>query len=265
MAQAPVPAAGTTERLTLATKVGDIPFQIDRPDDGGRHAAILLIHGGGFVFGSLDSHRSMARRLALASGMAVITLEYRLSPENPAPAAAEDCAAALITINANRSELNLTAAPITMMGDSAGGYLAVATAIRARHLGILIRQLSLLYPMLDPALSTASSQTMGDGYMLERDFLKWAWQSVAPDASPSMLFADPELATLPPTAIALAECDPLHDEGRAFVNRLRFLGVPVEERVFAGMIHGFAGLPQLTPTADQCLTWLAGRVRAATA
>lgn len=247
-------------RRIVATATGGIAIQIDRPDSAGPHHPALLIHGGGFVFGSLASHTSIARRFALASGMAVITLEYRLAPEHPAPAALDDCLAVLLVVAEERSVLGLTDAPITIMGDSAGGYLAIASALRLIKHGEPIRALGLFYPMLDPTLANPSIASMGKGYMLTREFLAWAWKSVAPEGMAELAFTDSDLAALPPTVVALAECDPLHDEGLTFVERLRQLGVPVKQRTERGMIHGFVSYPQLTPVADLCLAWFAQQI-----
>lgn len=260
MAQAPIPVEGSCEQRTITSADGAIHIQIDRPDSVGPHDPALFIHGGGFVFGGLASHASIARGLALASGMAVITLDYRLAPEHPAPAALDDCLTVLREVGQRRSALGLTGAAFAILGDSAGGFLALSAALHLTRQGEPLRALGLLYPMLDPTLSTASITDLGEGHMLTREFLAWAWNNVTAGRLSEPGFVEEELATLPTTVVALAECDPLHDEGRALAERLRLLGVNVKLRTEPGMIHGFVGLPQLTPAANQCLTWFAQQI-----
>jgi len=128
-----------------------------------------------------------------------------------------------------------------------------------------VSHVALLYPMLDPACDTESMHTYGRGYLLARSGVQWSWsQYLGPpeDAvNPLVALLQADLAGLPTTSVVTAECDPLRDEGEAFAERLRAAGVEVVARRYAGMVHGFAGLPQITPVATQAIDDLAGDIR----
>ncbi len=225
---------------------------------------ILFIHGGGFLFGNLDTHDALCRTLAIQSDTVVAAIDYRLAPEHPYPAALDDCEAALEWLVSQAHVIGFNPTQLAIAGDSAGGQLAITTALRFRDSAMRIRHLGLFYPMIDPA--APSVQAFSEGYMLTGSFVDWCWEAYG--ATPETL-SDPMfnltlagLAGLPPTTILTAAFDPLRDEGEAFARRLRGAGVTTCLKRYPGMIHGFAGLPQHTPVADQAITHVARAIRA---
>ncbi|MBB4155722.1 acetyl esterase [Sphingomonas jinjuensis] len=209
--------------------------------------AILFVHGGGFVVGSLDSHDAMCRSIAVASGVMVVAVDYRLAPEYPYPAGRNDVLAAW------RWLMSQGCGRVALCGDSAGGYLAVVAAVAGRGQGMSAAALSLLYPAVDPACHSASWDLFGVGHLLTRDWMRWAWTAVGePDALTKL-----DLTGLPPTLVVTAGCDPLGDEGIALVDALRLSGVSVRHARIPGMIHGFASLPTLTPQAETTINRVA--------
>ncbi len=244
---------------------GALGVRIYRPTDAPRLPVIVFCHGGGFVLGDLDTHDSICHRLALGSGCAVIAVDYRRAPETRFPGAIDDCTAVLRWIEANALELDVDGERLALCGDSAGGNLAAATALRANRDGRPVRHLALLYPMVDPACDSASMHAFARGHLLARDGVQWSWSqylSEPADATNpwvSLLHAEP--AAFPPTSVVTAECDPLRDEGEALAARLRAAGVAVVARRYAGMVHGFAALPQITTVAWQAIDDIAGDLR----
>ena len=253
------------ENRTVPGPAGPLQLRVYRPTAASRLPVIVFLHGGGFVLGDLDTHDSICHRLAHSSGCAVVAVDYRRAPETRFPGALDDCTAALRWIAAHATELDLAVQRIALCGDSAGAHLATATALRARRDGPVVSHLALLYPMVDPACDTPSMQTYGSGYLLARSGVQWSWSQYlrgpadALDRLVNLLQAD--LAGLPPASVVTAECDPLRDEGEALAARLRVAGVAVSARRYAGMVHGFAGLPQVTPVAWQALDDISAEIR----
>lgn len=210
---------------------------------------ILYFHGGGWVFGTLDGFDPVCRQLAAASGLEVISVDYRLAPEHPYPAPLDDGWAVL-------SELAKTGRPMVVAGDSAGGNIAAALTYRARKRGgpAIAMQL-LLYPVLSPDFERSSYQQYGaGGHFITRADMAWFWdhhvpaeRRAEPEASP--LTAE-NFAGLPEAIVVLGQCDPLHDEGRAYAEALGEAGVRVRLRTHDGMAHGFATLIDLLPAAN---------------
>lgn len=214
---------------------------------------VLFVHGGGFMLGDLETHDALCRTLAVAADAAVFAIDYRLSPEAPHPAALADIAAAYRAVPAIAATHGLDAARIAIAGDSAGGLLAASAALT-----LSFSHVALLYPMMDHIQATESLRTFATGHMLTADFVAWAWEAYG--AGSPLIGAD--LSDFPPTTIVTAECDPLRDEAEAFAARLRAAGRNVRCERFTGMIHGFAGMPQLTPRAQDAIDLLAARLRA---
>jgi len=195
--------------------------------------------------GDLDSSDLRCRILAEWSACLVISVDYRLAPEHPFPAAVDDGYAATRWAAEQAAGLGSDPNRIAVGGDSAGGGLAAAVALAARDRGgpALVFQY-LVYPMLDSAMLAPSYQENGVGYGLSAETMAWYWQQYAPNqaarqdllASPSRA---PDLRGLPPAFVITAEYDPLRDEGEAYAARLKDAGVPVELKRYEGMIHGF--------------------------
>jgi acetyl esterase len=263
--QAPsVPLRGI-DNVTVAGMSGALSLRIYRPR-AEVTPLILYCHGGGFVLGDLDTHDSICSRLAHHSGAAVVSVAYRLAPEYSFPQPSDDCYAALMAMRSQAAALGLDGSRLAIAGDSAGAQVALAALLTARADALDVRYAALLYPMVDPTCGSASAGEFGRGYLLSHAVMRWFWQQYLPtptteDARARLLQA--ELAGLPPLSISTAECDPLRDEGEALMRRARSAGVPVRYRCYTGMVHGFAGLPQLTPVADTAIRELATDLRAA--
>jgi acetyl esterase len=245
----------------------EIALRLYRPSAAGDLPVILYFHGGGFVLCSIETHDALCRELALDAGAAVVSVDYRRAPESPFPGPPEDCHAALAWIAAHAAELGFDPARIAVCGDSAGGNLAIATAMLARERGPLLCHMGLIYPMIDPACDSPSACSLADGPVITRDILRWFWQAYLgehgrrDDPLAAVLQAD--LAGLPAATVLTAEYDPLRDEGEAFAGRLRACGIPVVCRRYLGMVHGFANLTGVTPVARRALSDLGSDLKTA--
>lgn len=260
MARAPLPDVYASEDHTVATKAGELRIRLIQPTRDPKLPLLLFLHGGGFIFGSLDSHEAMARRLALAANAAVAAVDYRLAPEHSFPAAVDDAVSALSWLAERGPLLGLSVRRFALAGDSAGAHLALSLALRP-SLPIPLAHLGLFYPMLDPKRRSASARSLAEGFMLTSEFVDWAWESYAipPDrVEADLLSAD--LSVLPPTTVVTASHDPLRDEGWEFVDRAGRAGVAVHHECFRGMIHGFAGFPHIVREADLALASMGARI-----
>ena len=244
----PVPLA-RVEDMSIPGPAGDIPVRLYAAGHDGLRPALIYFHGGGFVFGNLDTHDAVCRALAKESGAVLISVDYRLSPEHKFPAAVEDSYAATKWVAANAERLGIDVHRIAVGGDSAGGNLATVIAMRCRDAGgpALALQL-LLYPVTDmSSFETASHRELGEGYFLTRAAMEWfsghylasADQKRNPEVSPLLA---PDLSGLPPAVVITAEFDPLRDEGEAYAARLQQAGVSVTAKRYPGMIHGFISM-----------------------
>jgi len=243
------PALGHVEDLSVPGPGGNVPVRMYASEPGGLRPVLIYFHGGGFVFGNLDTHDAVCRALAKESGAVVISVDYRLSPEHKFPAAVEDSHAVIVWVAANAERLGVDARRIAVGGDSAGGNLAIVIAMRCRDAGgpALAAQV-LLYPLTDfSSFETGSHRELGEGYFLTRGAMDWfrghylAAADLARHPEVSPLLA-PDLSDLPPALVITAEFDPLRDEGEAYAERLRQAGVPVTMARYPGMIHGFVSM-----------------------
>ena len=232
-----------------------------------RLPGLLYFHGGGFVAGSLDTHDGICRALTQASGCRLLSVDYRLAPEHPFPAAIEDGLAATAWVTAHAEELSLAPDRIGVCGDSAGATLAAvvcqsgAAAGRPRLVGQV-----LICPIMDYAAESESRRRLAQGYLVDRATLEHDLQYYLPagtdrtDPRVSPLRAR-ELGGLPPACVHTAECDPLRDEGAAYAERLREAGVANTYHCHPGMIHLFYGLGAVIPYADTALQLIGADVR----
>jgi acetyl esterase len=243
-----------------------IPVRLYRTTKASDGPLILFIHGGGFVFGNLETHDAICRLLAIHSGALVAAIDYGLAPENQYPVALNDCHHVLRWLVNEAAAIGFDPAQIALVGDSAGGQLAAATALRCRDGGLPIRHLGLFYPMIDPDGSSLSRQEFAEGYMLTGSFLDWSWEAYGATSrtlsDPTFNLTQAHLTGLPTTTMITAEFDPLRDEAEHFVDRLIASGVIASLTRFPGMIHGFAGLPQFTPVAAKAIAQMAHAVGA---
>ncbi|MEV0384712.1 alpha/beta hydrolase [Nonomuraea sp. NPDC050643] len=218
----------------------DVRVRIYRPRQA--RGAIVWLHGGGFVMGDLDTEHPWAARIAADSGAVVISVNYRLAPEHPFPAALDDVYAVLTWTAEHAAELGIDRARIAVGGHSAGAGLAAAVALRARdEQGPPIRFQLLNEPGLDDRLETWSARTFTDTPWLYREKLAAAWRHYLGSA-PATPFAAParagDLSGLPPAYLATAEFDPVRDEVIGYALRLLQAGVSVELHQWAGTFHG---------------------------
>jgi len=242
--------------------------QAHEQDAQARLPLLVLFHGGGFVFGSIEgNYDHVSRVLCARAHCLVVSVEYRLAPEDKFPAATDDAYAALEWAALNAAQLGADADKLFVVGGSAGGNLAAVTALRARdQRGPRLRGQVLYYPVTDfPEPPTASSREFATGYYLTQADMRWFWaqylrdpaQAANPYAAP---LRAPSLRGLPPALVITAEFDPLRDEGEHYAQRLREGGVDVTLTRYDGMVHGFLAFP--TPQAAQSLHQAADWIRA---
>jgi acetyl esterase len=222
-------------------------------------ATVVYYHGGGWVLGEIDGYDTLARTLAALADVTVVLVGYRLAPEHPFPAAVDDAWSALEWVESNRSSVAGLAGPIVVAGDSAGGNLAIVTALRARAEGPQISAVLLAYPVTDADMSRRSYTDPENQLVISQPVMEWFFDhyvSLDDRADPrvSPLRVD-DLSGFPPTALVLAEHDPLRDEGEAFARRLREAGVDVRERLFAGQMHIFFQMVNVLPASKDAIDW----------
>jgi len=239
------PQVGRVEDRTFPGPAGPVRVRLTAPGGSGPFPGLVYFHGGGWVVGGLGSHDHLCRAITAASGVSVVSVDYRLAPEHPFPAAVDDAEAAAVWAADHAAELGIDPARLAVGGDSAGGNLAAVVARRARDRGRprLAFQL-LIYPIADSDMDTPSYLENAEGYLLTRAAMAWYWGQYVPDpgrrrdpdASP-LRAAD--LSGLPPALVVTAGHDPLRDEAEAYARRLTDAGVPVRLAAYPGMIHGF--------------------------
>ncbi len=267
----PVIAVADVTDRTIPGPAGEIPVRIFRPRPADSLPVVVYFHGGGFVIGDLDTYDRGCRALAVGADAIVVSVDYRLAPEHPYPAAMEDADAARRWVAGHAGEIGGDPHRMAVGGDSAGGTLAAVSAIHARdESATALRAQLLIYPGTQLGASTASRKEFaGPGYFLHEatmDFFEECYVGSAsaddPDLSPLLT---PDLSGLPPAYLVLPECDPLHDEGLAYAEKLSTAGVSTVAAEYAGMFHGFFNMDHLLPEAAEASTaayaWLKARVR----
>jgi acetyl esterase len=261
-------AVGAVEDRNIAGADGKIKLRIYTPAGEGPWPLLLYFHGGGWVIGDLDSHDETCRQFCAAVAAVVVSVDYHLAPETKFPGPLEDCYAATRWAAEHATELGGDAARLCVAGDSAGGNLAAAVSLLARERqGPAIRHQLLIYPVTDHTCSTPSYRDNGEGYFLTAAMMQWFWghyltdseQGKDPLASP--LLAD--LTALPSATVITAEYDPLRDEGIAYAEALAAAGVPVAQRTYQGMIHGFVSMPLGLTQTGLAMDYLCQRAREA--
>ena len=236
-----------------------------RPVSGEVLPALVYFHGGGWTIGDLDTHDVLCRQLANGAHCAVFSVDYRLAPEAPFPAAVEDCLAATRHVFSNAEKLKVNPGQVAVGGDSAGGNLAAVVALhRQRPLAFQL----LIYPATDQHCNTDSHRRNGEGYLLTREAIEffrrcyllekehWAdWR-----ASPLLAASH---AGLPPAFVLTAGYDPLRDEGREYAERLARAGVEVAYRDYGDMVHGFLLFGGVLDTANTAVADCCAALRGA--
>ena len=265
----PTPVAQVIDEFIPGPR-GDIKIRIYRPHAAGVRPILLFMHGGGFILGDLDTHDEAARILAMSADCVAVAVDYRLAPENPFPAAPDDCFAALRWTAEHAADFGGDASRIAVCGDSAGGNLAAVMTLRARDEGgPRICGQVLIYPLTD-AIDAEEFQPANDGklyFFKAKDgayfnSLYFGAMTEARDPHASPIFAE-DVAGLPPAFVLTAEYDPLCRQGEAYAARLKAAGVDVAHSRYGGAIHGFITmpLPMAAEALAECAAWLRGRFK----
>lgn len=245
--------------------VAGLPARLYTPTHD-RGALLLFFHGGGYMYGDLESHDAPCRFLAERSGVRVLAVDYRLAPENPFPAAYDDALSAYRWVVENAGELGVDASRIAVGGDSAGGNLAAVVAIEAARTGLPLAFQLLVYPVADAVRNTRSATMFARGFYLSQEFMELANRSYIrgdlrdPRISPQYADLPPGLA---PALLVTAGFDPLRDEGETYARRLADAGVSVDMHRFPDQIHGFFNIVGVGRTSRAANALIAAKLGAA--
>ena len=249
-------------------RIAGVPCVVITPIGAGPHPVIVWFHGGGWVLGAADQSIPVTSDLAAAAGCVVVSVDYRLAPEHPAPAAMVDCSAVTAWVIEHGAEEGWDSSRVAVGGDSAGGNLA---ALVAQEQADALRAQLLVYPATDLTRSSPSHVENGEGFVLTARVIDWFVKNYLggtgidpadPTVSPAA--ASPRrLGRTARASIITAGYDPLRDEGRAYAEALRSAGVTVDHREWEGQFHPFFNLRTLIPEAGEAIDWLADRVREA--
>ncbi|WP_230203592.1 alpha/beta hydrolase [Bacillus massiliigorillae] len=241
----PPESVANIEEFMIPVKNGEIKARIYTPEGQGLLPIFIYLHGGGWVMGDLDTVDSPCRNIANLAKCIVVSVDYRLAPENKFPIPLEDCYEAATWVADYAREWNGDPTRIAIGGDSAGGNLAAAVTMKARNQGgpTFVSQV-LIYPVMDFSFNTPSYKENGEGYFLTYANMVYFTEHYLTKIEDKLhTYAAPLLAEslskLPPALVITAEYDPLRDEGLAYSNRLQSAGVEVESTCYEGMIHGF--------------------------
>ena len=242
-----------------------VPVRVYRPASEGPLPLVLFAHGGGFVIGSVDTHDGLARRLARDAAAVVVSVDYRLAPEHPFPAAVDDCWTALRWSVAHARELGADPSRVAVAGDSAGGNLAAVLTHLAREAGgpELLFQL-LLYPVTGGHQDWPSVDENAEAPILTRRALEWFRVQYGADGSVRSAPATARTFTgLPAAFVATAGADPLRDDGEAYAALLTRDGVAVQQVRYEWLVHGFAGFDGVVPACTAAVDETVAALRAA--
>lgn len=240
------------------------PYRAETEPEGAR-PGLVYFHGGGFVFGGLDTHDAPCRRLAAEVGAVVCAIDYRLAPEHVFPAAVEDAIAAFRHVATHASSLGVDPMRLGVGGDSAGGNLSAVVALETRGDATPCAAQVLIYPATDFTMSSPSHESLAKGFILERDVIEWFIAQYLPAGTDqkhplaSPLWRD-DLSGAPPAVIHTAGFDPLRDEGVRYARRLEDAGVRVIARTFGSLFHGYLNTTSLR-AADDAVTQLSADAR----
>ena len=227
---------------------------------------LVFFHGGGYMYGDLDTHDAPCRFLAERAGVRVLSVDYRLAPESPFPAAYDEAVAAYRWVVENAASLGADPQRLAVGGDSAGGCLAAGVAVEAARAGLPLAFQLLVYPATDTERDTESLRLFGEGFFLTRAFMELATASYLEDDADrrdprhAPLHADVP-SGLAPAYVATAGFDPLRDEGEAYARKLADAGVVVETERFPDQIHGFLNVVGVGRTSPAAMTRVAARLK----
>ncbi len=231
---------------------GAIPIRVYQPNENENLAVMMFFHGGGFVLRDIESHDKVCRRLARDNKMIVISVGYRLAPENKFPAGLHDAYDATLWAVKNQAIHNGNPQKLLVAGDSAGANIATSVCLMARDLKEFdIKFQLLIYPVTDATLSNPSIDELAEGHLLTKKMMVWFCDQYKRNKEDlynplmSPLLAE-DLSNLPPAFVLTAEYDPLKDDGRLYADRLKEAGNDVVFKEYGGMIHAFISMPKLS-------------------
>src|SRR6267378_2899569 len=254
--------------LTLRGPHGQVPCRLYLPDEAERPPLLVFAHGGGFVQGSIPSWDAMLRELVRQSGVAALSVDYRLSPEHRFPVAFDEMVAMIRLAAREGAGLGIDPARLAVGGDSAGGNLALAAALALRDAGERVLEFQLLiYGVYSTDTESDSWQRFGRGAGLSQSQMRWIWETYLEspeqqrDWRAAPLLAD--LAGLPPAHLIVGSLDPLLDDSHRLAARLKEAGVPCELAVYEGINHGFIRYGRLIATARRAIADCAAALRKA--
>jgi acetyl esterase len=256
------------ENREIPSRSGELPVRIYVPEGNGPFPGVVFLHGGGWVICDLDTHDNICRAIARRASSVVVSVDYRLAPEHPFPAALEDSFDAACWVTDNAATLGIDPGRVIIAGDSAGANMATVIAAKARGAERPAIALQVLaYPATDlTSFDTASYREFGEDHFLTRalmerfvsEYIPRADDRKTPDASPRFIA---DLSGMPPALVITGECDPLRDEGEAYAKRMKHDGVPVTLERYDGMIHPFLNFLGVTASANKALDQIAGAIR----
>jgi acetyl esterase len=259
------PELDWVRNLAIDGPGGDLPLRVYAPDQQSP-PTLVFYHGGGWTLGTLDSADDICRELAARAGVLVVSVDYRLAPEHPFPAAPDDALAALEWVADHAEAFGADPERLGLAGTSAGGNLAAATAMRARNTDIDIDGQFLLYPICDHDFETESYREHADSALLSRADMGWFWEqylrSPVDAANPyaSVLRAD-DLAGVAPATVLTAGNDVLRSEAVAFAEKLDSAGVETAHHHYPSLAHGFLSLTDDVEAADRAMDRLAEQIQ----
>lgn len=252
LADLPIGDLAEMRDLACPGPAGDIPLRLfDSRADRAPGPALLFFHGGGFVFGDLDSHAPVCAEIARRLDLPVVAVDYRLAPEHRWPAAPDDCEVAARWLADSPAALGRQVTGLVLAGDSAGGTLAIVTALALRDRPAARPVLAQwpIYPLVDEGPKYASYHDFSEGFVLSADSMRWFDDAYRADMGHwrgAPLAADQ--TGMPPTLVLTASLDPLRDQGRAYAAATATAGVATIYREAAGIVHGFINLRKAIPS-----------------
>ncbi len=261
------PAMAVTEERWVPARGRRVLCRLHRPTHDRGLPLLVWLHGGGFVFGTIDTHDRLVREYAAGAGVATVSIDYALAPETRFPGALLECAAVVRAIAADAARWGIDPARIVIGGDSAGGNLAWALALLLRDTGgPSLRGLLTPYPVAEASCATASFAEFADGFGLSRAGMQAYWEAYLRDEADRLHpLASPlrgDLGRLPPALVQVAELDVLRDEGIALAQKAQKAGVDVTLEQCPGVLHGFMRLSGAVDEAREAIaracTWLRG-------
>ena len=266
--QAGAPEPARVEDLNVPGPAGDIPVRV-YASEGDNLPVVMYFHGGGWVLGDIDSHDGTCKQLLAELGEAVVvSVHYRLAPEDKYPAAADDCYTAAAWVAENGAEIGADGSRMAVCGDSAGGNLSAVVSQMARDKGGPAIAAQVLHvPVTDHNYSYPSYTENAEGKLLTRASMVWFWDHYLPSAEAGQeAYASPikaaDLSGLPPALVQTAELDPLRDEGEAYAAALESAGTEVSVHRYDGVVHDPFMMFAVIPTGVECLKEAAAFINA---